>query len=57
MSHIAGILQRQEGPVSEQALADCVNTILREYQTVNVEDSNDLLAFQKRLRERKGIKG
>ena len=57
MSHIAGILQRQEGPVSEQALADCVNTILREHQTVNVEDSNDLLAFQKRLRERKGIKG
>ncbi len=57
MSHIAGFLQRQEGPVSENALRDCVNTILREHETANISSAEDMLALQKRLRERKGIKG
>ena len=56
MSHVAGILQRQQGPVSEQALQDCVNTILREHQTSRVETEDDILALQKRMKERKGIK-
>ena len=57
MSHVAGILQRQEGPVSERALQDCVNTILREHQNACVKTEDDILAYQKKLRERKGIKG
>ena len=57
MSHIAGILQRQEGPVNEQALADCVRTIGREYQSGKVQTEDDLMALRNRLKERKGIKG
>ncbi|MBQ8835384.1 MAG: DNA primase [Oscillospiraceae bacterium] len=57
MSHIAGILQRNEGPVSDQALKDCVNTILREHQTASVQTEEDIREYQKRLRERKGIRG
>ena len=56
MSHIAGIQQRQQGPVSEQALGDCVRTIQREYQSAKVETEDDLLNFRNRMKERKGIK-
>lgn len=56
MSHMALILQRQQGPVNEQALADCVATIQREYQAAHVEDADDLLAVADRLRKRKGIR-
>ena len=56
MSHIAGILQRQQGPVNEQALLDCVNTIQREHQSTKVETEDDLRAWQERMKQRKGIK-
>ena len=56
MSHVAGILQRQQGPVSEQALADCVRTVQQEYETGNVRSENDLLLLRDKLKERKGIK-
>lgn len=55
MGHLAGILQRQQGPVNEQALLDCVHTIRREYQTHKVESKDDLLALQSAMKERKGI--
>ena len=57
MAHLAGISQRQEGPVNQQALQDCVRTIQREYQSGAVETEEDLLALRNRLKERKGIKG
>ena len=57
MSHVAGILQQQTGPVSEQALRDCVRTIQSEHQSTNVQTDEDLLARQKRLLESKGIRG
>ena len=57
MSHIAGILHRQQGPVSEQALGDCIRTIQREYQSGRVETEDDLLALRNKMKERKGIKG
>jgi DNA primase len=57
MSHVAGILQRQQGPVNEQALADCVRTIQAEYRKANVSSEDDLLALRERMKERKGIKG
>ncbi len=56
MSHIAGILQRQQGPVNEQALLDCIQTIQREYHSGKVETEDDLLALQQRMKQRKGIK-
>ena len=56
MSHVAGILQRQQGPVSEQAFQDCVRTIRAEYEASSVSSEDDLLAFQNKLKERKGIK-
>ena len=57
MSHIAGISQRQQGPVNEQALLDCIRTIQREHQSSRVETEEDLLAIRNRMKERKGIKG
>jgi hypothetical protein len=57
MSHVAGLLQRQQGPVSEQAFDDCVRIIRAEHQASNVTTEDDLLAYQNQLRERKGIKG
>ena len=56
MSHIAGLVQRNQGPVNEQALLDCVRTIQREYQTGKVETEADLLALRDKMKERKGIR-
>ena len=56
MSHLAGILHRQQGPVNEQALADCIRTIQREHQSAAVETEEDLLNFRNKMKERKGIK-
>ena len=56
MSHLAGIAQRHTGPVNETAMLDCVRTIADEYQRKNVRSDDDLLARQKKLMEKKGIK-
>ncbi len=56
MSHIAGLTQRQQGPVNEQALQDCVRTIQREFESGNVATEDDLLAIRNKMKERKGIK-
>ena len=56
MSHIAYVFQKQEGPVNEQALHDCVVTIQREYQSKKVETADDLMAVRDRMKQRKGIK-
>ena len=56
MSHIAGIAHRQTGPVNEQALSDCVRTILSEYRKSNVSSEDDLLALREKMKERKGIR-
>ena len=56
MSHIAGILQRQTGPVNEQALQDCIRTIQNEYQSTRVTTDNDLLVHRERMKQRKGMK-
>ena len=57
MSHVAGILQQQTGPVSEQALQDCVRTIQSEHQSSNVESDDDLKAIQEKFKQSKGIRG
>ena len=56
MSHVAGILQRQQGPVNERALDDCVRTVQAEHRKANVSSEDDLLALRERMKERKGIK-
>lgn len=56
MSHIAGIVQRQSGPVSEQALDDCIQTICREYQAGSAKTKEDLMAFRENLLKSKGFK-
>jgi len=56
MSHIAGIFSRQQGPVSEQAFADCVRIIKAESAAAAVTTEDDLRAFQNKLKERKGMK-
>lgn len=57
MAHIALISQRHDGPVSEQALADCIRTITTEHQSQTAaKDDSSLLAFQKQLSARKGLK-
>ena len=56
MSHIAGIVQRQTGPVNEQAFTDCVRTILSEHSKAGVSSEEDLLAIRNKMKERKGIR-
>jgi DNA primase len=56
MSHVAAIVQRQQGPVNENALNDCIKTIFDEHQSANVSTEDDLLAYQKKLKESKGVK-
>ena len=56
MAHLAGILQRQQGTVSEQALRDCIRIIQQEHQSGKVETEADLLALREKMKERKGIR-
>ncbi len=56
MSHVAGILHQQTGPVNEQALRDCVRTIQQEHQSASVGTEEDLLAIRERMKKSKGIK-
>ncbi len=56
MSHVAGVCQRQQGPVSEGAFRDCVKIILAEHRAGNVISNDDLLALRNQLKESKGTK-
>ena len=55
MSHITGIYQRQTGPVSEEALGDCIHIIQSEHRISKVSTEDDLLALRKALQGKKGI--
>ena len=55
MSHLVGISQRRQGTVNEDALADCIRTIRSEYQAEHVSSDDDLLAWQSKLKEKKGL--
>ena len=56
MSHLAGISQKQTGPVNEDAFQDCVKIILGSQQSRQVATDDDLLAFRNKLKESKGTK-
>lgn len=55
MSHIAGILQRHEGPVNEDAFYDCVRTIQAQHTAAQVTSEDDLLALRDRMKKSKGM--
>ena len=55
-SHLAGICQKQTGPVNETAFRDCVNIILTEGQSRGITSDDDLLALRNKLKESKGTK-
>ena len=57
MSHVAGVVHRNEGPVNEQVLNDCIRTIRTEHQLRSVTTDDDLLAMSRKMKERKGVKG
>ena len=56
MAHLAGILQRNQGPVNEQAFADCVRTVLESDRARNAVTEQDLLALRDKMKEKKGLK-
>ena len=56
MSHLAGILLRQDGPVNETALRDCIAIIRAEHQAGSVASDDDLLAYRNKLKDKKGLK-
>ncbi len=55
-SHLAGISQRQAGPVNEEAFRDCVKIILAQQQSRTVSSDGDLLALRNKFKESKGTK-
>ena len=56
MAHLAGICQRRQGPVNEQALLDCARIILQSHQSASVSTDADVMAIREKMKERKGIK-
>ncbi len=56
MAHIAGILQRNTDPVSEQALNDSIRVIRDAHQFKSAGSDEDLRLLQQKLRESKGIR-
>ena len=56
MSHLAGIVQRHQGPVNEQELRDCVAAIQAEHRAGSVSSAEDLLALRDKMKEQKGMK-
>ncbi len=56
MSHLAGIVQRNDAPVNEQAFDDCLRIIRGAHQAANVSSEEELLAFRNKLKEKKGFK-
>ncbi len=56
MAHIAGILQRNTNPVSDQAMRDSIAVIRQMHQFKTAGSDDDLMALQRKLQESKGIK-
>ena len=57
MSHFAMIASAQQEPVNEQAFRDCVGKILAGHQNASVQSEDDLLAYQEKMKQRKGYRG
>ena len=57
MSHLTGVLQKQDAPLSENAFDDCVRIIREEHRHAQVSDASSLRAMQESLRKKKGYGG
>ena len=57
MSHLTGVLQKQDAPLSEDAFDDCVRIIREEHRHAQVSDASSLRAMQESLRKKKGYGG
>ena len=55
-AHLAGVCQKQTGPVNERAFRDCVKTILAENQSRGIHSDDDLMLLRNKLKESKGTK-
>ncbi len=55
-SHLAGVLQRHQGPAQEQAVADCLAVIQDQRRAAGAATEEDLLALRDRMKQRKGVK-
>ncbi len=56
MSHLAGIAQSQQGPISEQALRDYIALIQSQNQLDTVQTDADLLKARDRIKQTKGLR-
>ena len=56
MSHIAGLVQQQSGPVNEQAMRDYIATIHSEHAKTKVSTVDDLMSMRNKMKESKGYK-
>ena len=54
MSHVAGVSQRQQGLVDEEAFRDYVRTIIGIAEKKSIENDDDLMKFRNKLKESKG---
>ena len=56
MAHLAGIAQRQQGPVNLQGIVDCARTIREEYQKSRTKTEDDIMLLREKMQKSKGIK-
>ncbi len=54
MAHIAGVLQKNDAPVNEQALRDCAGMIRMEHKSGQATTEEDIMEIRNRLQKRKG---
>ena len=57
MAHLTAVLQKQEPPLSETALADYLRILREERAKARVSDASDLLAMQRDLKKKNGYGG
>ena len=57
MALLTAVLQKQEPPLSETALADYLRILREERAKARVSDASDLLAMQRDLKKKKGYGG
>ena len=57
MAHLTAILQKQDGPISQDAFDDCLRVIREEYHRRNISDAQELRSLQEALRKKKGYGG
>lgn len=57
ISHLAWVIQKYDAPISEQAMHECAETIRAEHKAKNISTADDLMALQRSLQQKKGLRG